>query len=75
MGDRFPTIRLAAAQASPILLDRDASGVDHGGPRRVCHLAEADGPDASTVSRRVAALADRHTSIGERAVSVERTFA
>ena len=33
--------------------------LDHAGPRRVCDLAEADGPDASTVSRRVAALADR----------------
>lgn len=33
--------------------------LDHAGPRRVCDLAGADGPDVSTVSRRVTALADR----------------
>ena len=33
--------------------------LDHGGPRRVSDLAGADGSDASTVSRRVAALAER----------------
>ena len=33
--------------------------LDHCGPRRLGDLAEADGPDPSTVSRRVAALAER----------------
>jgi len=33
--------------------------LDHAGPRRVCDLAENDGPDVSTVSRRVAALTER----------------
>lgn len=33
--------------------------LDHAGPRRVCDLAEADGPDVSTVSRRVSSLAER----------------
>ncbi|MFL6081420.1 MAG: MarR family winged helix-turn-helix transcriptional regulator [Ornithinibacter sp.] len=33
--------------------------LDRTGPRRVCDLADANGPDASTVSRRVTALADR----------------
>lgn len=35
------------------------SQLDRTGPRRVCDLTDGDGPDASTVSRRVAALADR----------------
>lgn len=36
-----------------------AATLDHTGPRRVCDLAEADGPDVSTVSRRVATLTER----------------
>ena len=36
------------------------SVLDHAGARRVADLVEADGPDASTLSRRVAALADRN---------------
>ena len=48
--------------------------LDHAGPRRVCDLAEADGPDASTVSRRVAALADRDTltDLGRAVLHAER---
>jgi DNA-binding MarR family transcriptional regulator len=33
--------------------------LDRTGARRVCDIADVDGPDTSTVSRRVAALADR----------------
>ena len=33
--------------------------LDRTGPRRVCDIADVDGPDTSTVSRRVAALTDR----------------
>ena len=35
------------------------SVLDHAGPRRLGDLAEADGSDPSTMSRRVAALAER----------------
>ncbi len=35
------------------------SVLDHSGPRRLGDLAEADGSDPSTMSRRVAALAER----------------
>ena len=35
------------------------SVLDHAGPRRLCDLARPDGPDLSTVSRRISALAER----------------
>jgi len=53
--------RAAARERGPLTQTDYAvvSLLDHVGHRRVCDLTDSEGPDASTVSRRVAALAER----------------